>query len=685
MRTKFIILLICLAANRSFSQSMDLEGMKYRLPRTTNDTVKLLILDSLSVGYSESVPDSSLYYADMGIDLAQTMGVKILEASAMNMKAYALLNLGNYPASLRLFLDAIDIAQDPASEESMLPKSYRRTMGIGKTEPSTTSYRLQILSFLYLKLVILYENANNPDKALDYYRMCLKLGEETGNDQVVAGTSMNIGRIYISRNKNDSAILLQRHAYDLYNKLNLHQYQASNLLNLGRGYLADGQNNKAIEYFREAIRVGNMYNYLRGVIAANLILSNINLKAGRFDSALYYIEDSRRISSVMRVPDLTLRLYNALATYYQALPDKDSSVKYLNLVILMKDSLSNAKRAREFQNIDYDAQQRKKEIELARKNYRDQLQKYLLLSGLAIFLVIALILWKNNRNKLKAYRLLAQQKEETELQKTQLQTALNNLKQTQNLLIQKEKMASLGELTAGIAHEIENPLNFVNNFSEVNSELNTELRDAINDGNLGEAGEILSILEENQQRILQHGKRADAIVKAMLQHSRIGSNAKELSDINVLCDEYSRLALRGMQAKDKFFNAEIKTDFDTSVGIIPAAPQDMGRVILNLLNNAFYAVDEKAKQNIPGYEPLVTISTKRLNHEIEIAVKDNGIGIPDAIKEKIFQPFFTTKPAGQGTGLGLSLSYDIIKAHNGEMLVSSKEGEGTEFIVQIPA
>ena len=275
-----------------------------------------------------------------------------------------------------------------------------------------------------------------------------------------------------------------------------------------------------------------------------------------------------------------------------------------------------------------------------------------------------------------------------------LNTALLELKSTQVQLIQSEKMASLGELTAGIAHEIQNPLNFVNNFSEVNTELIDEMQNELEAGNNKEAISIAGSIKENQQKITQHGKRADAIVKGMLQHSRRSTGIKEPTDINALADEYLRLSYHGLRAKDKTFNAAMQTDFDESLQKINIIPQDIGRVLLNLYNNAFYAVTEKKKhtQSLKGsekYEPIVTVSTKALKLSssgfgVEITVKDNGNGIPQKILDKIFQPFFTTKPTGEGTGLGLSLSYDIIRAHCGEIKAVTKEGEGAEFIIQLP-
>jgi signal transduction histidine kinase len=265
-----------------------------------------------------------------------------------------------------------------------------------------------------------------------------------------------------------------------------------------------------------------------------------------------------------------------------------------------------------------------------------------------------------------------------------LNHTVSTLKSTQSQLIQSEKMASLGELTAGIAHEIQNPLNFVNNFSEINNELIDELKSELGSGNIQAATELADDIKENGEKINRHGKRADAIVKGMLQHSRTSTGQKEATDINALVDEYLRLAYHGLRAKEKSFNAKLETNFDDSIGKINLVPQDIGRVVLNLINNAFYAVNEKRKKNLRDYVPSVTLSTARQNGRIEIKVLDNGNGIPKKIFDKIFQPFFTTKPTGEGTGLGLSLSYDIIRAHGGDIEVSTKEGEGSEFIVQLP-
>jgi signal transduction histidine kinase len=321
---------------------------------------------------------------------------------------------------------------------------------------------------------------------------------------------------------------------------------------------------------------------------------------------------------------------------------------------------------------------------------QNSIRTYGLLSGLVILLVIGFILYRNNRQKQKANKILQEQKDKVE-------STLHELKSTQAQLIQSEKMASLGELTAGIAHEIQNPLNFVNNFSEVSKELIEEVKserskrrrpelvewESQRDEALEE--ELLNDIAQNLDKINHHGKRADAIVKSMLQHSQKSTGQKEPTDINALCEEYLRLAYHGLKAKDFSFNAAFESHFDEDAGMVSLVPQEMGRVLLNLINNAFYAVAEKSKATGTGYQPKVAVGTTRIDGKVEVTVADNGNGIPEALRDKIFQPFFTTKPTGQGTGLGLSLSYDIVKAHGGELRVNTREGEGTDFIILLPA
>ena len=368
--------------------------------------------------------------------------------------------------------------------------------------------------------------------------------------------------------------------------------------------------------------------------------------------------------------------------------NRDSSIYYYKEAMAAKDSLYDQEKQRQVTSFKFTEELQQQELQNAASELKNKVRIYILAGSLLSLFLIAFFLFKNNRQRQKAYILLQQQKKETDFQKEKAEQALENLKATQAQLIQSEKMASLGELTAGIAHEIQNPLNFVNNFAEVNVDLIEELKTELANGNVRQAEEIASNIKENSAKINHHGKRAEAIVKAMLLHSRGRASVKEPTDINALVDEYLRLAFHGFKAKDKSYSANTKTEFDPSIQKLNVIQQDICRVILNLINNALYAVNQKQKQarlvNDQRYQPMVTVSTKNLNEKVEIIIKDNGNGIPQKELNKIFQPFFTTKPTGEGTGLGLSLAYDIVKAHGGEINVVTKENEGMEFVVQLP-
>ncbi|MBC7448294.1 MAG: hypothetical protein H7330_09570 [Hymenobacteraceae bacterium] len=309
------------------------------------------------------------------------------------------------------------------------------------------------------------------------------------------------------------------------------------------------------------------------------------------------------------------------------------------------------------------------------------------LGGAGLLVVLAGVLYAAFRRTRRLHQLVTNQKQALETQRDALDNSLTELRATQTQLIEREKMASLGELTAGIAHEIQNPLNFVNNFAEVSTELLTELREAQAAGDTEEVDAIAADLTQNLTKISEHGRRAAGIVKGMLEHSRASTGERTPTDLNALADEYLRLAYHGLRAKDKTFNATLDTTFDPTLPALTVAGADVGRVLLNLFTNAFYAVKQRQQAGETGYAPTVSVRTRALSGgRVELRVRDNGTGIPEAVRAKIFQPFFTTKPAGEGTGLGLSLSYDIIvKAHGGTLAVESVPGESTEFIITLPA
>lgn len=436
-------------------------------------------------------------------------------------------------------------------------------------------------------------------------------------------------------------------------------------------------------------------SYVVGLAANNLGLSMAYRQLNLPDSSLYFgkisLDILKRIREIQMFDVDIATAYDNLYHHFLHFDQPDSAFLYLGLAYQEREKLTDLKTTNlaAFQQVLLERERRLSVLEKEKIEMQNRFTMYFLLTILAVFFVLGAILLSSYRQKEKANLLLAKQKEA-------VQTALTQLKSTQAQLIQSEKMASLGELTAGIAHEIQNPLNFVNNFSEVSAELMDELKGerSKEPGERDETveEEIISDVIQNLEKISHHGKRADAIVKGMLAHSRASSGEKEPTDINALADEYLRLSHqaylsnRQVRAKDKSLNNlpiafGVMTDFDPNLPKVNVVPQEIGRLLQNIINNAFQACELK---NAEGFKPIVTVSTKNLGDKIQISISDNGPGIPDTIKDKIFQPFFTTKPAGEGTGLGLSLSYDIVKAHGGELIMNSKQGEGTQFIIQLP-
>src|SRR5690606_16079059 len=442
----------------------------------------------------------------------------------------------------------------------------------------------------------------------------------------------HMGIAYMNAGKYDSALTLINNAISTFSDLKdttglsrALKYLGDTYQRMGNLDLAANKISQAVSFLKES----NDYVHLG---LAYISLNRVYTDLKRNDSALYYARESLKIFEKRKDAVGKKDAYNLLASHFDHQGKTDSATMYLKLAKSLSDSLSEEERKNllAFQDVVVEEQVMLEKLEKEKIQTRNKIRTYSLIAGLVILSLIGLILYRNNKREKKA--------------KIILEKTLKELKSTQAQLIQSEKMASLGELTAGIAHEIQNPLNFVNNFSEVNKELIAEMNVEIQRGNYEEVKSIAKDVTENEEKISHHGKRADAIVKGMLMHSRSSNGKKESTDINALADEYLRLAYHGLRAKDKTFNATLKTDFDESIDTINIIPQDVGRVILNLFTNAFYAVKEKQQQNMNGYEPVVSVKTKKWNGHVEIIVKDNGMGISKQAMEKIFQPFFTTKP-----------------------------------------
>ncbi len=717
MKYYFITLLILLLPMLMNAQQNYSDSLKLALKEATPDSAKFSIAYDLFTHYQNDNVDSALNYIGQALVIARKNNRKINEADCLQNIGTLLPELGKYAESLEAFQEAFKIAEDPANESLVWKDDNKYTLH---------QTRLITLGWTHFNFGTSGGYTNNLDQHRFHIRKALQLGEEIGGDNLLASfANLGMANIFMSLNKLDSALLIYKKFEQDFQGTGTGYYEKKYLGDIyqieGTIYASKGDKDKSWYYYHKALEAytANGQNNKTGLSGVYWEMANYFYQENQKDSSLYYAKKTVEVLNSFKANNISWA-YLTLSKSYELQNEIDSAYKYQGLAFAGIDSTfkEEIKNKSEFQNQLFKNQMRVKELDQEKASFQNRIRTNILLGGLFTLFVVAFILFRNNRQKQKANRLIAQQKEKVE-------SALHDLKSTQSQLIQSEKMASLGELTAGIAHEIQNPLNFVNNFSELSKELigemNEELEDSIRQyaagsRQLGEeklnlAKEIAGDIEQNLEKINHHGKRAADIVKGMLLHSRTSSGQKELTDINALADEYLRLAYHGLRAKDKSFNADFKTDFDPNLPKINVIPQDIGRVLLNLINNAFYAVDKRAKSFDPLtppagggtkndqiiFKPTVTISTTSLNptsggRGVKVVIKDNGDGIPSNIVDKIFQPFFTTKPTGQGTGLGLSLSYDIVKAHGGEIKVNAKsaragsdeENNGTEFTIFLP-
>jgi len=650
--TLALTLLSCLSSLVCSAQRFQrIDSLKSILTSTRqNDSVRLELLITLSNTYRPISSDSTILYGRQAFELANKINSIQGQVNSLGFQSFAYYDLGDLPKALDLALKAYQLAKDNHAEKY----ASASVTNIGR---------------IYLML-------EDYPKALHYFRLQASIGGPGG-----VYAKEHLATVYLAMNQLDSA------SYYASESLKDFQRRKVEGLNvyavLGDIALKQGNLNNAIEFYNKGLWVAGKNNSIRDVAKFHIRLSRYYMELNQLDSSIYYAKKALGEAESHSYKLSLLDATSLLSSLYELI-DAKQALHYYKITNKLKEELIGAGNIKTMQNMIALAEENQRQINETKKEYQRQLKQYGFIFGLLVLIILAFGQYRNNIRKQRANALLLRQKEE-------IQSTLMQLKSTQAQLIQSEKMASLGELTAGIAHEIQNPLNFVNNFSEVSTELVDEMNEEMAKGNLEDAKQIAQDLKQNLEKINHHGKRAGDIVKGMLQHSRSSSGVKELTDINALCDEYLRLSYHGLRAKDKSFNATMKTDFDNSIGNINVIPQDIGRVVLNLINNAFYVVNEKQKQNIPGYEPTVTISTSRsplpgggAGGEVQIKVSDNGNGIPQKVLDKIFQPFFTTKPTGQGTGLGLSLSYDIVKAHGGELKVDTKEREGSTFIILLP-
>jgi two-component system, NtrC family, sensor kinase len=681
------------------SQPLQSDSLQLLLRNAPNDTARMNIYDQLGWYYAEINRDSSLFYFEKELPISRKLKLRLYEADALNGMGYALEQLGNYPKSLESYLEAQKIARDVASEKN----TWNLTNNAWNTSksPNPKDARLDLLGWILHGTGELYGRTGNTNTKISNTFEARSLAASVRDTTLLEVTNSALGSVYFALGKLDSALLFQQEALSLYNSSDVfRKYEGDVLMSIGKIYQRKGDFALSKDALLKSAKVneeqsnlsGLAESYLSGLAESYLSIADLYQATKNPDTSMFYARKALETFKLVNSPAGVSGAYSLFSSLYAKLNKPDSAFVYLKLASVIKDSVADAERTNllAFKNRDFDEILKVKKLEDEKIQTRARVRTLGLLARIAIFILITLLLYRNNKHRQKANELLQKQKEEIEIQKRNVEGTLAELKSAQVQLIQSEKMASLGELTAGIAHEIQNPLNFVNNFSEVNLELTAELKEGLAKLNISDhekngLEEIANNINENEGKINHHGRRADAIVKGMLQHSRISSGLKEPTDFNSLADEYLRLAYHGLRAKDKSFNTAMKTDFDPLIGKINIVPQDIGRVLLNLYNNAFYAVAEKQRQDVPGYEPEVKVYTKRSGKNIEVSVRDNGNGIPKKALDKIFQPFFTTKPTGQGTGLGLSLSFDVVKAHGGEIRVDTAEGQYTVFTVTLPA
>jgi two-component system, NtrC family, sensor kinase len=686
-------------SGKILAQSPEVDSLLMVIESASQDSTKVSAYIDLGVELLGSDIHRSIKYLDDAILLASKSNFKKGLALALNVKGRALAQQGNFQEAILVFdlsLKQYQDIKDQTGEANILSN-----LGSIYFMTGNSSKALE-LHFQSLKIAeeignelrigtsynnlgtVYHQNSTTEAEALDSYNKALEVFQKIAYEPGIATAAMNIGEVYFSGMNYDSALYYHQLALGYCDGTLDATFPLTQLGeiygNLGDFQGAFGYHNRALEISERLGAKFELTESLIGYANTQKKQDDIGGAIRTFERAKIFAEDIDAKKELEEVFAGLSGLYAIIGDYKSAYENEISSKSVKGEIA--KFSTEQMIKQLKF---EFELSQKEAEIELLQKDtelknaavFNQRIIIFASLIGLLIFVITSFYLFRNNLSKQKANRLLQVQKEEIHAQREKVEFAFDQLKSTQKQLIQAEKMASLGELTAGIAHEIQNPLNFVNNFSEVSNELMDEMNEELDKGAIEEAKAISADIKQNLEKITHHGKRADAIVKGMLAHSRSSSGEKTPTDINALADEYLRLSYHGLRGRDKSFNADFSTDFDPNLPKVNVVPQDIGRVLLNIINNAFQAL------NNDEFKPLVTVSTKKIGDKIEISVRDNGQGIPDQIKEKIFQPFFTTKPTGQGTGLGLSLSYDIVKAHGGNLEFETTN-YGTNFVIILP-
>jgi signal transduction histidine kinase/tetratricopeptide (TPR) repeat protein len=701
----FTFFYLCLTAGICVAQSIDslmvtIRKMKEK-PGFEQDTSYLNTANELGYYLAETNPDSAILFLDKQLVLCRNASFRKGEAEVLKIYGNAFQAKGDFKGSLGYYNRALSIAKN-AKAGKMIPGILNNIglvyFNLGNYSQALSTYFeavkgaekennnfvkaavLNNIAYVYLEL-------ENMDEAEKNYLKVLEIDSASGDLRRMVQSLNNIGDVRLIQKRPAEALVTMQRAYGMAIGIASPDLIEMSSRTLAAIYVSLDSTDKAERLFRESISLSKQNNYGVPLVKSMIGLSKIMYQKGTLKEALGFAMKAKELSEEMGQTILMRNANDVLSKIYEAEGNTAASLESYKLFKQYNDSINDLRSRRVAATLEAEYEFSKKALQFEKESLR---QQWIIISALAglLSIVVILVIIARNRNKLnQAYHKLQENNIVIENKNRRLEETLYQLTEAQAQLIQSEKMASLGELTAGIAHEIQNPLNFVNNFAEVSNELIEEMKVEFKKGELDEGFAIADDIKQNLEKINHHGKRADAIVKGMLQHSRTSSGQKEPTDLNALCDEYLRLSWHGLKAKDPSFNASFHFEPDESLPKLNVVPQDIGRVLLNLINNAFQACAERSRIAVNGYreKPMVKVSTHKRNNFIEIMVADNGPGIPEAIRDKIFQPFFTTKPTGEGTGLGLSLSYDIIsKGHNGSLEMQTSEGVGSIFRILLP-
>ena len=678
------------------------------LPGYARDTVYLNKANELGFMLAERSPDSAFVFLKRQLQLCRDANYEKGEVVALKIYGNALQNKGDFKGSIEYYNDALVIAEG-MSDQSLVPGILNNiglvNYNLGKYVEALNNFydaikgadrtgNANVKAAALNNVALIYFEQDKLEEAKEKYLEMLAIYQAIGNPGRVILAYNNIGDVELKQNNPTEALKYLKVGHQSALELNSPEFIEMTSRTLADIYSALDSLDKAEDLYRQSISMSRDNGY--GVPYAHSLigLANLYYKKGEQREALDIAKDGLEQAETMGQPMQMRNANELLAKIYEDEGNFADALKSFQRFKFYNDSINTSHSQRLTATLEAEYEFSKKTLEYEKASLRQRWIIFSAFAGLIAFLIILFVGYRNKKHLDKAYHSLQEKTSEIASKNEELEATLKQLKATQVQLIQAEKMASLGELTAGIAHEIQNPLNFVTNFSELSTEMIQEIQQersknpADQDQQL--LDEILSDIQTNLSKINHHGKRADSIVKGMLEHSRSSTGEKVPTDIKALINECLRLAFNGLKAKDKSFSADFTTDLDSDIPKVKLVPQDVSRLLLNLLNNAFYACSNPDfRKTKPELKPHVTVSAKisrdsPSSHRLKITVTDNGPGIPNAILDKIFQPFFTTKPTGIGTGLGLSLSYDIVKAHGGEIQVKSLPGEFTTFTIFLP-